>query len=165
MTIYKSYLVALRATVTLTYIPVMTTGLYDTFLGPPGTFSGHIRWFPGPFFGENIDILPPRPLNQSRVKYQYFHRKRSRKWTNIPRKRVQGEVKEVLEVQAICLGIQESWLDTKKNFTDPVNLWTNLCKNINIFITNGPGNHLICPGNVPGGPGNVSSSPGVITGI
>ena len=57
MTIYKAYLVALRATVTLTYIPVMTPGLYDTFPGPPGTFPGHIRWFPGPFFDENIDIL------------------------------------------------------------------------------------------------------------
>ena len=41
-------------------------------------------------FNGNIDILPPRPLNQSRVKYQYFHQKRSRKWTNIPRKPVQG---------------------------------------------------------------------------
>ena len=49
MTIYKADLVALRATVTLTYIPVMTPGLYDTFPGPPGTFPGHIRWFPGPF--------------------------------------------------------------------------------------------------------------------
>ena len=57
MTIYKAYFFALRATVTLTYIPVMTTGLYDTFPGSPGTFSGHIRWFPGPFFSENIDIF------------------------------------------------------------------------------------------------------------
>ena len=57
MTIYKAYLVALRATVTLTYIPVMTPGLYDTFPGPPGTFPGHIRTFPRPFFDENIDIL------------------------------------------------------------------------------------------------------------
>ena len=44
------------------------------------------------------------------------------------------EGQEGQEVQEICFGIQESWLDTKKNFTDPVNLWTNLCKNINIFI-------------------------------
>ena len=37
---------------------------------------------------------------------------------------------------------------------------------ISIFSSkNGPGNDLICPGNVPGGPGNVSQSPGVITGI
>ena len=57
MIINEAYLVALRATVTLTYIPVMTTGLYDTFPGPPGTFPGHIRWFPGPFFDENIDIF------------------------------------------------------------------------------------------------------------
>ena len=57
MTIYKAYLVALRATVTLTFITVMTPGLYDTFPGPPGTFPGHIRSFPGPFFDENIDIL------------------------------------------------------------------------------------------------------------
>ena len=49
MTIYKADLVALRATVTLIYIPVMTPGLYDTFPGPPGTFPGHIRSFPGPF--------------------------------------------------------------------------------------------------------------------
>ena len=50
-------MVALKATVTLTYIPVMTPGLYDTFPGPPGTFPGHIRWFPGSFFSENIDIF------------------------------------------------------------------------------------------------------------
>ena len=56
MTIYKAYLVALRATVTLTYIPVMTPGLYDTF---PGTFPGHIRSFPGPFFDENVDVSHP----------------------------------------------------------------------------------------------------------
>ena len=41
MTINGAYLVALRATVTLTYIPVMTPGLYDTFPGPPETFPGH----------------------------------------------------------------------------------------------------------------------------
>ena len=52
MTINKAYLGALRATVTLTYIPVMTPGLYDTFPGPPETFPGHIGWFPGPFLME-----------------------------------------------------------------------------------------------------------------
>ena len=40
MTIYKAYLVALRATVTLTYIPVMTPGLNDTFRGHIGPFPG-----------------------------------------------------------------------------------------------------------------------------
>ena len=30
MTINEAYLVALRATITLTYVPVMTPGLYDT---------------------------------------------------------------------------------------------------------------------------------------
>ena len=54
MTINEAYLVALRATVTLTYIPVMAPGLYDTFPWPPETFPGHIRWFPGPFL---IEIL------------------------------------------------------------------------------------------------------------
>ena len=48
------YLVALRATITLTYVPVMTPGLYDTFPGPPETFPGYIRWFPEPFL---IEIL------------------------------------------------------------------------------------------------------------
>ena len=43
------YLVALRATITLTYVPVMTPGLYDTFPANPETFPGHIGWFPGPF--------------------------------------------------------------------------------------------------------------------
>ena len=57
MTINKAYLVALGATVTLTYIPVMTPGLYDKFPGPPETFPGNIRWFPGPFFYGNTDIL------------------------------------------------------------------------------------------------------------
>ena len=57
MTINETYLVTLRATVTSTYIPLMTLGLYDTFPGPRETFPGHIRWFPGPSFDENIDIF------------------------------------------------------------------------------------------------------------
>ena len=52
MTINEAYLVALRATVTLTYIPVMTPGLYDRFPGPPETFPENIGWFPGPFLME-----------------------------------------------------------------------------------------------------------------
>ena len=50
----QAYLVALRATITVTYVPVMTPGLYDTFLAHPGTFPGHIGigWFPGPFLVE-----------------------------------------------------------------------------------------------------------------
>ena len=56
MTINKAYLVALRATVPITYISLITPGLYDTFPGPPETFPGHIRWFPGQFHW-NIDIL------------------------------------------------------------------------------------------------------------
>ena len=46
------YLVALSATITLTYVPVMTPGLYDTFPAHPETFPGHIGWFPGPFLVE-----------------------------------------------------------------------------------------------------------------
>ena len=49
MTINEAHLVAIRATITLTYIPVMTPGLYDTFPAHPDTFPGHIGWFPGPF--------------------------------------------------------------------------------------------------------------------
>ena len=56
MTINETYLVTLRATVTSTYIPLMTLGLYDTFPGPRETLPGHIRWFPGQF-DRNIDIL------------------------------------------------------------------------------------------------------------
>ena len=47
MTINEAYLVALRATITVTYVPVMTPGLYDTFPAHPETFPGHIGWFPG----------------------------------------------------------------------------------------------------------------------
>ena len=54
MSVSEAYLFALSATVTLTYIPVMAPGLYDTFPWPPETFPGHIRWFPGPFL---IEIL------------------------------------------------------------------------------------------------------------
>ena len=43
MTINKAYLVALGATVTLTYIPVVAPGLYGTVPGAPETFPGHIR--------------------------------------------------------------------------------------------------------------------------
>ena len=52
MTINESYLVALRATITVTYVPVRTPGLYDTFPAHPETFPGHIGWFPGPFLVE-----------------------------------------------------------------------------------------------------------------
>ena len=52
----SAYLFALSATVTSTYIPLMTLGLYDTFPGPRETFPGHTRWFPGQF-DRNIDIL------------------------------------------------------------------------------------------------------------
>ena len=48
----EAHLVPLRATITLTYIPVMTPGLYDTLPGPPETFPGHIGWFPGPYWTE-----------------------------------------------------------------------------------------------------------------
>ena len=52
MTINEAHLVAIRATITLTYIPVMTPGLYDTFPAHPDTFPGHIGWFPGLFLVE-----------------------------------------------------------------------------------------------------------------
>ena len=52
MTINEAYLVTLRATITVTYVPVMTLGLYDTFPAHPETFPGHIGWFPGPFLVE-----------------------------------------------------------------------------------------------------------------
>ena len=58
MTINEAYLVALRATVTLTYIQVMTPGLYDTFPGSPETFPGHIRSFPGAFLMEILIFYP-----------------------------------------------------------------------------------------------------------
>ena len=49
MTIYEACLIAPRATLTLTHIPVMTLGLFDTFPVPPGQFAGHIGWFLGRF--------------------------------------------------------------------------------------------------------------------
>ena len=52
MTIKEAYLVALRATINLTYVPVMTPGLYDTFPAHPDIFPGHIGWFPGQFMVE-----------------------------------------------------------------------------------------------------------------
>ena len=52
MAINEAPLVALRATITLIYIPVMTPGLYDTFPVHPETFPGQNGWFPGPFLME-----------------------------------------------------------------------------------------------------------------
>ena len=49
MTVNKAYLVATGATVTSNNMPVMTPGLYDKFPWLHETFSGIIRWFPGPF--------------------------------------------------------------------------------------------------------------------
>ena len=57
MSIKEAYLVALRATVTLTYNPVMAPGLYDTFPGTPDMFPGHIRSFPGPLLIEILLII------------------------------------------------------------------------------------------------------------
>ena len=39
MTVNEAYLIDLRATDPLTYIPVMTPGLYDMFPGRPETFA------------------------------------------------------------------------------------------------------------------------------
>ena len=47
MTINEAYLVP---TITVTYVPVMTPGLYDTFPAHPETFPGHIGWFLGQFW-------------------------------------------------------------------------------------------------------------------
>ena len=54
MTMNEAHLDALRAPITLTYIPVMTPGLYDMFPAHPETFPGYIGSFPGPFL---IEIL------------------------------------------------------------------------------------------------------------
>ena len=67
MTIYKADLVALRATVTLTYIPVMTPGLYDTF-------PGHIGPFPGLLLME-ILIFYPRTIEPIFAKISIFSSK------------------------------------------------------------------------------------------
>ena len=49
MSVNEAYFVAPQATVTLNNIPVKTPGLYDKFPWLHETFSGIIRWFPGPF--------------------------------------------------------------------------------------------------------------------
>ena len=69
MTINEAYLVALRATVTINYIPVTTPGLIERFAGTPDTFPGHIGPFSWTSFHGYIDNLT---LGQG-VKYQYFH--------------------------------------------------------------------------------------------
>ena len=58
MTINEAYLVALRATVTINYIPVMTPGLIDTFPGTTDTFPGHICHFPGLLSMEILIFYP-----------------------------------------------------------------------------------------------------------
>ena len=64
MTIKEAYLVALRATINLTYVPVMTPGLYDMFPVHPETFPGYIGSFPGPFLIE-ILIFNPRLVKET----------------------------------------------------------------------------------------------------
>ena len=83
-------MVALRATVTLTY---MTPGFYGTFPGPPETFPGNIGSFPVLLL---IEIFTSKTLNQSRVKYQYLHQKKSRNEPIYPaRRRVRRSRKPV----------------------------------------------------------------------
>ena len=62
MTINEAHLLALRATITLTYIPVITPGLYDTFAAHPDTyflaildgFLGCFWWKYGHFSTGNV---------------------------------------------------------------------------------------------------------------
>ena len=54
MTINEAHLLALRATITLTYIPVITPGLYDTFTAHPDTFPGCFWWKYGHFSTGNV---------------------------------------------------------------------------------------------------------------
>ena len=50
MSVNEAYFVAPQATVTLNNIPLKTPGLYDKFPWlHDETYSGIIRWFPGPF--------------------------------------------------------------------------------------------------------------------
>ena len=57
MTIYKAYLVALRATVTLTYIPVMTPGLYDKIPGLPEINPVHMTTSTRNYFGGFLKLV------------------------------------------------------------------------------------------------------------
>ena len=57
MTINEAYLVALSATVTLTYIPVMKPGLLDTFPGASWDISWAYWIVSWTIFDGNIDIL------------------------------------------------------------------------------------------------------------
>ena len=61
MTINKAYLVALRATVTLTSILGMAPGPYDMF---PDSFPGYIGPFPGLLLTE-ILIFNPRLVQET----------------------------------------------------------------------------------------------------
>ena len=88
MTIDKVYLVAIRATVILTFIPVMVRGLYDTF---PESFPGYI----GPF---------PHFLDLCWRKYWYLTLDWSRKPYNMPRKCLRRPKKTCHRVQEPSLG-------------------------------------------------------------
>ena len=57
MTIHEAYLVALSATITLTYIPVMTPELLDTFPGASWDISWAYWIVSWTIFDGNIDIL------------------------------------------------------------------------------------------------------------
>ena len=57
MTMHEAYLVALSATVTSTYIPVMTPGLLDTFPGASWDISWAYWIVSWTIFDGNIDIL------------------------------------------------------------------------------------------------------------
>ena len=57
MTMHEAYLVALSATVTSTYIPVMTPGLLDTFPGASWDISWAYWIISWAIFNRNIDIL------------------------------------------------------------------------------------------------------------
>ena len=93
MIINEAYLVALSATVTSTYIPVMTPGLLDTFPGPPDTFPGYIGQFPGRLLMQ-ILIFYPRLVQWSGGKISIYPSK---------------EVQEIDQyIQETCQEVQET---------------------------------------------------------
>ena len=63
MTINEAHLVALRATITLTYIPVMTPGLYDTVSWASWDISWAYWMVSWTNFDENIDILTQETIH------------------------------------------------------------------------------------------------------
>ena len=124
----------------------MTTGLYATFPGPPGTFPGHIRWFPGPFVMKILIFLQrQRLVHKFTGSVKFFFVSSQLSW--IPKQIAWTSSTSLTSPWTRFLGILVHFLDLFrwKYWYLTLDWFNGLGGKISIFSSkNRSRNHLIC---------------------